>query len=40
MQPFLVAIGAYFKEVGPPAEKIAKSKCSSIKEFSVNSFTT
>jgi len=39
MQPVEAAIGANFLEVEPPAQKIAKSKCSFLKEFSVNSFT-
>lgn len=37
IQPLDTAIGAYFLEVSPPAEKTAKSNLSS-KEFSVNSF--
>lgn len=36
IQPFEAAIGAYFLEVSPPAEKIAKSNPSS-NEFSVSS---
>ena len=39
MQFFEAAIGAYFLETSPPAEKMAKSKPLS-KEVSVNSSTT